>query len=312
MTEQVPFAWQPTQASDHGPISRWIAVRSARSNDRPSYRIQRSTVGHRGSAPSPRLRASTSNRRRRRRGPLRLLLLQDALVVGRHHLHELRLHLVPAVEGVGGDGAAGQPVVLLISSFTSATSSASTRSSSSTMPRLQSSGRRRGPGPRRRRPRPTCRPRSCRPVGPRITTRPPVMYSQPWSPTPSITVRARVADAEPLGRPAAEVRLAAGGAVQADVADEDLLLRLEGRFAWRVDDHAAAREALADVVVGVALEFERHAVREERAEALAGVAVELEVDRAVGQALFAVPLGDLVRQDRADGPVRVDDRHLSR
>ena len=26
-----------------------------------------------------------------------------------------------------------------------------------------------------------------RPVRPRITTRPPVMYSQPWSPTPSTT-----------------------------------------------------------------------------------------------------------------------------
>ena len=26
-----------------------------------------------------------------------------------------------------------------------------------------------------------------RPVGPRITARPPVMYSQPWSPTPSTT-----------------------------------------------------------------------------------------------------------------------------
>ena len=28
------------------------------------------------------------------------------------------------------------------------------------------------------------------PVGPRITTRPPVMYSQPWSPTPSTTAEA--------------------------------------------------------------------------------------------------------------------------
>ena len=26
-----------------------------------------------------------------------------------------------------------------------------------------------------------------RPVGPRMTARPPVMYSQPWSPTPSTT-----------------------------------------------------------------------------------------------------------------------------
>ena len=28
-----------------------------------------------------------------------------------------------------------------------------------------------------------------RPVGPSTTTRPPVMYSQPWSPTPSTTAR---------------------------------------------------------------------------------------------------------------------------
>ena len=28
------------------------------------------------------------------------------------------------------------------------------------------------------------------PVGPRITQRPPVMYSQPWSPTPSTTAMA--------------------------------------------------------------------------------------------------------------------------
>ena len=29
-----------------------------------------------------------------------------------------------------------------------------------------------------------------RPVGPRMIARPPVMYSQPWSPTPSMTVQA--------------------------------------------------------------------------------------------------------------------------
>ncbi len=40
-----------------------------------------------------------------------------------------------------------------------------------------------------------------RPVGPSTTTRPPVMYSQPWSPTPSTTARdARVADARSARR----------------------------------------------------------------------------------------------------------------
>ena len=71
-----------------------------------------------------------------------------------------------------------------------------------------------------------------RPVGPRMTTRPPVMYSQPWSPTPSMTAcGAAVADGEPFGRAAAEEGLAAGRAVQADVADDDVFFGDEGRFA---------------------------------------------------------------------------------
>ena len=52
-----------------------------------------------------------------------------------------------------------------------------------------------------------------------------------------------------------------------------------------IDDQPAARQALADVVVGVALERHRDAARHERAEALAGRALEREADRVVGQAL---------------------------
>ena len=42
----------------------------------------------------------------------------------------------------------------------------------------------------------------------------------------------------------------------------------------REDDDLAARETLAEVVVGVAFEHERHAARHERPEALAGGAFE--------------------------------------
>ena len=42
----------------------------------------------------------------------------------------------------------------------------------------------------RRRCRRSCRRRSCGRCGPRTTTVPPVMYSQPWSPTPSTTATA--------------------------------------------------------------------------------------------------------------------------
>ena len=60
------------------------------------------------------------------------------------------------------------------------------------------------------------------------------MYSQPWSPTPSTTARrARVAHAEALAREAAEERLAGGGAVQRDVAADDVVLGHVGRVARR-------------------------------------------------------------------------------
>jgi hypothetical protein len=63
-----------------------------------------------------------------------------------------------------------------------------------------------------------------RPVGPSTTTRPPVMYSQPWSPTPSTTAYgAAVAHAEAFAGPAADEGPAGGGAIQGHVADDDVL-----------------------------------------------------------------------------------------
>ena len=48
-------------------------------------------------------------------------------------------------------------------------------------------------------------------------------------------------------------------------------------------DDAAAGQALAEVVVGVALEPQRDAVGDERAEALPGRTAEVHLDRVVGQ-----------------------------
>ena len=57
----------------------------------------------------------------------------------------------------------------------------------------------------------------------------------------------------------------------------------EGGTLRRIDDDPPAAEALAEVIVGVAFEFERHALGHERAEALAGAAVELELNRVLGR-----------------------------
>ena len=100
--------------------------------------------------------------------------------------------------------------------------------------------------------------------------------------------RAGIAHREALAGHAVEERLAAGGAVEHHVADQDVLFRQEGGVSRRIDDQPAAGEALADVIVGVAFQLERDALGQKRAEALPGGAGELEVDGVVGQTRRAV------------------------
>ena len=97
-----------------------------------------------------------------------------------------------------------------------------------------------------------------------------------------------VAHAETLAHLAVDVQLAAGGSVQAGVARYDVVLGGEIGAYGRQYRHASAREALGEVVVGLALELEVYAAREERAEALSGRALEPHVDGLVGQSVVAV------------------------
>src|SRR5262249_50920916 len=92
-----------------------------------------------------------------------------------------------------------------------------------------------------------------------------------------------VAHAEPLAGHAAHAGLATRRAVEGDVADDDVLLGDERALLRREDDERAAREPLAPVVVGVALEGEADTARDESAEALPGRAGEVNLDRVVGE-----------------------------
>src|SRR3990170_4771408 len=87
-----------------------------------------------------------------------------------------------------------------------------------------------------------------------------------WEEGAGAAVAAR--DAPP--RHSAGEQAAAGGAVERDVADEDVLLRHERGPPGRIDDYLAAGEPLGDVIIGVALQPEGDAGRQEGAEALAG------------------------------------------
>ncbi len=118
---------------------------------------------------------------------------------------------------------------------------------------------------------------------------------------------AGVADGEALAGDAVEEDFAAGGAVENDVADQDAFFGQEAGGLGRIGDDAAAGEALAEIVVGVAFELERDAVGNEGAEALAGRAAELEVDGAVRQSGRPVAAGDFAAQHGAHGAVHVAD-----
>ena len=68
---------------------------------------------------------------------------------------------------------------------------------------------------------------------------------------------AGVAHGEALAGDAAEIALALDRAVEHGVADDDRLLGDDPGVFRRADDDAAARQALADIVVAVADQFER-------------------------------------------------------
>ena len=70
---------------------------------------------------------------------------------------------------------------------------------------------------------------------------------------------------------------------------------------------SSAAQALAEIIVRVAFEFERHAARHERAETLARAAGEFEMNRVVRQAVRPVLLRDFAAGDRADDAIDVAD-----
>jgi len=100
------------------------------------------------------------------------------------------------------------------------------------------------------------------------------------------------------------------GAVEHRVADHHALIRLVGGAFRRAHDDAAAGQALADIVVGVADKIERHAARQEGAEGLAGGAGQADGDRVVGEAFMVVATGHLAGEHRAGGAVDVADRRF--
>src|SRR5580698_2620431 len=94
----------------------------------------------------------------------------------------------------------------------------------------------------------------------------------------------RIAHSKALAGYAVEEYLAAGCAVEDNVAHEDAFLGQKARSLGWISNDAPAREPLAYVIVGVTFKLERHAGGRECAKALSGRAGEFEMNCAIGQA----------------------------
>ena len=145
------------------------------------------------------------------------------------------------------------------------------------------------------------------PTRPRITAVPPVMYSQPLEPQPSTTtLGAGVAHGEALAGLAGREQLARGRAVEDGVADDGVVLAVERGGRQLAARRWCRRQALADIVVGVAEHFQLHALHREGAERLAGRAAQAHGQVAGLQARSCRTRAVMCAESaRADGAVGV-------
>ena len=118
---------------------------------------------------------------------------------------------------------------------------------------------------------------------------------------------AAVADGEALAGQAVDEHLAAGGAVEHDVADDDVFFGQEGGGLGRVGDDPPAGKALAQVIVGVAVELERDAGGRKAPKLWPAEPRKWKWIVSSGRPGGAVAAGDFAAEDRADGAVDVAD-----
>ena len=111
---------------------------------------------------------------------------------------------------------------------------------------------------------------------------------------------ARITHGETLTRDTAEIAFTIDRTIEHGIADDDRFFRhdLLGFFR-RIDNQLATRQTLADIVIGFAFEFERHAMGNPGTKTLASRALQLHMHSVISQTLVAIFLGDHTREHGA-------------
>jgi len=113
-----------------------------------------------------------------------------------------------------------------------------------------------------------------RPAWPSTTTVPPVMYSQPWSPTPRRRQQRRSCARQNAHQRRHGNSTRHGSHIKHRVADDDVVFRLDLR-ALADRQQCVRPTGPCDIVVGIAFELEGHAMREPRTKTLSSGAFSL-------------------------------------
>ena len=119
-------------------------------------------------------------------------------------------------------------------------------------------------------------------------------------------LRTRIPDREPLARTASRKQVAVCRTVQHRVADDHILRSPQRRMHWGAHDNDTARQAFADIVIGVPKHFQLQARRSKRPKGLARRPRELHGQMIWLQAVaHPKPADDVARRARANRAQRV-------
>ena len=110
--------------------------------------------------------------------------------------------------------------------------------------------------------------------------------------------RPTVSDGETLAYPTVDIQFSGRSAIEQCVAGNGIIFSLKSRVARRNHHYTTARKTLAEIVVGITLQLQRHSLAEERPETLSGRTRERQFHAVIGKTRAAESLGDVATEHR--------------
>ena len=113
---------------------------------------------------------------------------------------------------------------------------------------------------------------------------------------------------EPLTSHATDVGFTIGRAIEGNIADNDVFLRLECRFFRRINNQFAATESFTKIVIRVTLKTERNARRCKRTKGLARRPFKMNIYSIFGKSLGTMASSKFAAHNCTDNPIGILNR----